>query len=134
MVMGKMRRLRRIASLVPDLNDLQIDAHLGELIDEMDKDMLITLSINHIVRPTAMHNTKTWYEGSALSLEHPQLPVTSQSISELLKRIGDSGIASIFMGKMMQQLGTKSTLMYDITSLSNYSKLIDIFEYRTFRR
>lgn len=79
-----------------------------------------------------MHNIKTWYEGSALSLEHPQLPVTSQSISELLKRIGDSGIASIFMGKMMQQLGTKSTLMYDITSLSNYSKLIDIFEYRTY--
>ncbi len=132
MVMGKMRRLRRIASLVPDLNDLQIDAHLGELVDEMDKDMLITLSINHIVRPTAMHNIKTWYEGSALSLEHPQLPVTSQSISELLKRIGDSSIASIFMGKMMQQLGTKSTLMYDITSLSNYSKLIDIFEYRTY--
>ena len=134
MVMGGMCRLRRIASLVPNLNDLQIDAHLGELGDEMDKDMLITLSINHIVRPTAMHNIKTWYEGSALSLEYPQLPVTSKSISELLKRIGDSGIASIFMGKMTQQLDTKSTLMYDITSLSNYSKLIDIFEYRTFRR
>ncbi len=59
MVMGKMRRLRRIASLVSDLNDLQIDAHLGELVDEMDKDLLITLSINHIVRPTAVHNIKT---------------------------------------------------------------------------
>lgn len=42
MVMGKMRCIRRIASFVSDLNDLQIDAHLGELVDEMDKDMLIT--------------------------------------------------------------------------------------------
>jgi len=115
--------------LLTIINDLQIDIHLDELVDEMEKDMLITLSINRIVRPTAMHNIKTWYEGSALSLEYPQLPVTSQNISELLKRIGDSGIPSMFMGKMMQQLGTKSTLMYDITSLSSYSKLIDIFEY-----
>ncbi len=115
--------------LLAIINDLQIDAHLDELVDEMEKDMLITLLINRIVRPTAMHNIKTWYEGSALSLEYPQLPVTSQNISELLKRIGDSGISSMFMGKMMQQLGTKSTLMYDITSLSSYSKLIDLFEY-----
>ena len=69
------------------INDLQIDTHLDDLIDEMEKDMLITLSINRIVRPTAMHNIKTWYEGSALSLEYPELPLTSQNISELLKNI-----------------------------------------------
>ncbi len=111
------------------INDLQIDTHLDDLIDEMEKDMLITLSINRIVRPTAMHNIKTWYEGSALSLEYPELPLTSQNISEQLKRIGDSNIPTIFMGKMMQKLGTKSTLMYDITSLSSYSKPIDLFEF-----
>jgi hypothetical protein len=73
--------------------------------------MLITLSINRIVRLTAMHNIKTWYEGSALSLEYPQLPLTGQSISELLKKIGDSSI--MLMGKIMQKLGTKSTLILE---------------------
>ncbi len=115
--------------LLSIINDLQIDPHLDKLVDEMEKDMLITLSISRIVRPTAMHNIKTWHEGSALSLEYPQLPVKSQNISELLKKICDSGIPSMFMGKMMQQLGTKSTLMYDITSLSSYSELINLFEY-----
>lgn len=111
------------------IEDLQIDTQLNDLVDEMQKDMLITLSINRIVRPTAMHNIKTWYEGSALSLEYPQLPLTSQNISELLKKIGDSSIPSMFMGKVIQKMETKSTLMYDITSLSSYSKLIDLFEF-----
>jgi hypothetical protein len=75
--------------------------------------MLITLSINRIVRPTAMHNIKKWYEGSALSMEYPQLPLTGQSISELLKKIGDSSIPSMFMGIIMQKLGTKSTLILE---------------------
>jgi len=33
------------------------------------------------------------------------------------------------MGKLLKDLGTNSTLMYDITSLSSYSKLIDLLEY-----
>jgi hypothetical protein len=56
--------------LLTIINDLQIDTHLDELVDEMEKYMLITLSINSIVRPTAMYNIKTWYEGSALSLDY----------------------------------------------------------------
>lgn len=126
------KRSYNYGELVPLLDiikELHFEDYLDGMFNEMEKDILLTICINRIVRPTAMHNVKTWYEGSALSLDFPELSITSQNISELFKKIGESSIPSIFMEKMMGNLGTKSTLMYDITSLSSYSKLIELLEY-----
>ena len=76
-----------------------------------------------------MYNLKTWYENSVLCLDFPELPLKSQNISNLLAKVGDSDIPSIFMGKMLRNLGTKRTLMYDLTSFSSYSQLINLLEY-----
>ena len=43
--------------------------------------------------------------------------------------MGDSDIPSIFMSKMLRNLGTKSTLMYDVNSFSSYFQLINLLEY-----
>lgn len=126
------RRSFNYGELLPLLDiikELHIDDYLDNLFNEMEKDMLITMCINRVARPTAMHNIKTWYEGSSLSLDFPDLPITSQNISELFERIGESSIPSMFMEKMVGKLGTKSTFMYDITSLSSYSKLIELLEF-----
>ena len=104
------------------IKDLHIDWYLGEMLNEKQRDMVLTICMNRVVRPTAMHNLKTWYEGSFLSYLYPELPLSSQNISNLLAKIGDSSVPSMFMGKLFKQLGTKSTLLYDITSLSSYSK------------
>lgn len=110
-------------------NELKIEEYLGELFNEKDRNMILAMALNRVIRPTAMHNVKTWYEGSVLSLKYPDLSLKSQNISNLFAKIGDSDIPSAFMGKMLRNFGTKSTLVYDITSLSSYSKLMNYFEY-----
>ncbi len=44
--------------------ELSIQATLEELLTETDT--LLTLVYNRIIRPTAMTNVKSWYEGSSL--------------------------------------------------------------------
>lgn len=114
--------------LLSVIKELHIDEHLKDLLNENDRRMVLVISINRIVRPTAMYNIKTWYESSFLSREFPELPLTSQRISDLLSRIGESNVPSMFMGKIVSSLGTKSVLMYDITSFSSYSGLINLLE------
>ncbi|MFW6122109.1 MAG: IS1634 family transposase [Petrotogales bacterium] len=111
------------------IEDLHVDRFLGDVLNEQHRNMVLTLCINRVVRPTALHIVRTWFEGSFLSVLYPGLSLSSQNISNLLARLGDSDIPSVFMGKLLKYLGTKSTLMYDITSLSSYSKLIDLLEF-----
>ena len=114
--------------LLSTIKELHIDDYLDDLLNENDKRTVLAISLNRIAHPTAMHNIKTWYEGSFLSREFP-LPLTSQRISNLLAQIGESNVPSMFMGKIVSSLGTKSVLMHDITSLSSYSRLINLLEY-----
>lgn len=110
-------------------NELKLGEYLGDLFNEKDRNMILSLAFNRVIRPTAMHNIKTWYEGSVLSLEWPDLPLKSQNISNLLSKVGDSDIPSEFMGRMFRNLGTKSTLVYDLTSFSSYSHMMNLLEY-----
>lgn len=112
------------------IKDLHIDKYLGDILNEQQRNMVLTMSISRVVRPTAMHLLKTWYEGSFLSCIYPELPISSQNISDLLEKIGENfGIPSAFMGKLLRGVRTKSTLLYDCTSFSSYSALIDLLEY-----
>lgn len=110
-------------------NELKLEEYLGDLFNEKDRNMLLTMAFNRVIRPTPMYNLKTWFENSSLFLQWPDLPLKSQNISNLLAKVGDSDIPSMFMGKMFRNLGTKSTLMYDLTSFSSYSQLINLLEY-----
>ena len=110
-------------------DELKIEDNLGDLFNEKDRNMIISMALNRVIRPTAMHNLKAWYEGSVLSLEYPDLPLKSQNISNLLAKVGDSNIPSAFMSRMLRNLGTKRTLVYDLTSFSSYSQMINFLEY-----
>ncbi|WP_319508490.1 IS1634 family transposase [uncultured Methanolobus sp.] len=111
------------------IEELKIGEYLGDLLNEKDRNMILAMVLNRITRPTAMYNLTTWYENSALSIEDPELPLKSQNISNLLAKVGDSDIPSTFIGKMLRNLGTKRTLVYDLTSLSSHSQLINLLEY-----
>ena len=54
--------------------------------------MVRALAFNRIIRPTAMKNVDSWYEGTALVLESPQIDLAGQRVSELLCRLGESNI------------------------------------------
>ena len=88
-------------------DELKIGEYLGDLFNEKDRNMILAMALNRVIRPTAMYNLKTWYENSVLSLEWPELPLKSQNISNLLAKVGDSDIPSMFMGKMFRSIGTK---------------------------
>ena len=111
------------------IQELHIDEHLSTLTTNREKEAILALTINRILRPVAMHLVSTWYEESSLFLTNPDLHLSSQNISELLSNIGDSGVPEEFMGLLVRNLSTNSTLIYDITSLSSYSQLISLLEY-----
>jgi transposase len=111
------------------MEELNLDRYLGVLLPPPEVSMVRALAFNRIVRPTAMKNVDSWYEGTSLALESPQINLTSQRVSELLGRLGESNIPDRFMSQLIEGTGTKNTLIYDITSLSSYSQLINLLEY-----
>jgi len=76
-----------------------------------------------------MKNVGAWYEGTSLALDSPAVRISSQRISEFLARIGEHDIPDRFITKLLEGTGTRSTLIYDITSLSSYSQFINLLEY-----
>jgi transposase len=111
------------------MEELNLDRYLDDLLPSSEVSMVRALAFNRIIRPTAMKNVDSWYEGTTLALESPQIDLASQRVSELLCRLGESNIPDRFMSKLIEGTGTKDTLIYDITSLSSYSQLINLLEY-----
>ena len=95
------------------------------------KEILVkqTLDATYATRPRALTHIQSWYEGTAISEDHPDLPLSSQSLSRMLSRIGESTANLESSRKPIQQISTCSTLVYDITSLSSYSQSISLLEY-----
>lgn len=115
--------------LLDIIHELRIDEYLAGLTRGREQETILALACNRIIRPLAMHQVATWYEESSLVLTHPDLPLSSQSLSELLAELGTSGVPETFMECLVRNLGTDSTLIYDITSLSSYSQFISLLEY-----
>ena len=111
------------------VQELGIYQGLEHFLNEIEIETLLALAYNRVVRPTAMNNVQTWYEGSSLWLKNPKLPLSSQRISELLALIGRSNIPEHFMNQFAASIEPEATLLYDITSLSSSSKLIELLEY-----
>lgn len=111
------------------MEELNLDRYLEDLLPSSEVSMVRALAFNRIIRPTAMKNVDSWYEGTTLALDSPQIDLASQRVSELLCRLGESNIPDRFMSQLIEGTGTKNTLIYDITSLSSYSQLINLLEY-----
>ncbi|OPY51788.1 MAG: Transposase DDE domain protein [Methanosaeta sp. PtaU1.Bin112] len=111
------------------IEDLNLDRYLEALLPSSDVSMVRALAFNRIIRPTAMKNVDSWYEGTSLALESTKIDLAGQRMSELLGRLGESNIPDRFMAQLIKGTGTKDTLIYDITSLPSYSQLINLLEY-----
>ncbi len=109
--------------------DLKIGASLQEILDEKQVWILLTLAMNYVTRPRSLCHIESWYEGTILSEDHPRLPLSSQSLSNFLGQIGETTIPFEFSKRLISNLSTSDTLVYDITSLSSYSQMINLLEY-----
>ena len=109
--------------------DLGLEKILSDVLSGKEVWPILTLAMNYATRPRALTHIESWYEGTAISENHPDLPLSSQSLSRMLSRIGESTANLEFSRKLIQQISTCSTLVYDITSLSSYSQSISLLEY-----
>lgn len=108
--------------------ELSIQASLEEFFTETETDTILALTYNRILRPTAMSNVQSWYEGSSLWLTNNKLPLSGQRISELFANIGQSNIPAEFMERFAAHTEPSATLLYDITSLSSSSRFLECLE------
>lgn len=111
------------------IQDLQLEPYLAKLFTPTQTWSLLTMAMSQVIRPRALSHIKSWYEGTVLSEDHRDLPLSSQSISNLLSTIGETTVHHEFARELIQLTNPHRTLVYDITSLSSYSELISILEY-----
>lgn len=109
--------------------ELAIGDILRSILPKRQADTVLTVALNRLVQPVAMTNVRTWFEGTYLSKEYGDLPLSSQSLSELMERLGGSDIHMEFSRHFIERVGKGSPILYDITSLSSTSALMDILEY-----
>jgi transposase len=109
--------------------DIRLEEILSNVLPSKEIWPVLTLAMNFALRPRALTHIQSWYEGTILSEDHPDLPISSQSLSRMLSRIGESTANLEFARGLIQRISTCSTLVYDITSLSSYSQNIGLLEY-----
>jgi transposase len=109
--------------------DLELENILSSILPESDAWPILTLTMNYAIHPKALTHVQSWYEGTILSDTHPDLPLSSQSLSRLLNHIGEASVNLEFSRMLIQRLSTSSALIYDITSLSSYSQNINLLEF-----
>jgi len=92
--------------------------------------VLIGLAIYRLLSNTSISAFKTWLESSYLSEITPLKNPSSQNLSRILEHVGrDEHALQRFFYEWCMSQGIENTLMYDITSLSSSSKLIELLEY-----
>ena len=102
---------------------------LNQLFSRDRAKAVLALAINRAVEPVAFSNAKIWYERTILSPLWGELPLSSQTLSDLMKAIGESGVAESFTELLLKKVGMSGPLLYDITSFSSTSQLMDMLEY-----
>lgn len=116
--------------LLKIVGELGLEEILEAELSSKDVKTLLLLVFNRVLRPVSMRNIESWFEASYLVEQqgYRDLAVSSQRLSEFLERIGDSD-APMGLFKGMVWRFSKGALIYDLTSLSSYSKLINLLEY-----
>jgi transposase len=111
------------------ISDLDLEKTLSSVLPNKDVWPVLIMAMNYVTRPKALTHIQSWYEGTILSESHPDLALSSQSLSRMLSRIGEGTANLEFSNKFIKQKATSNTLIYDITSLSSYSQNIGLLEY-----
>jgi len=110
-------------------SELKFEELLARYLLEDKVKVLLTLAYNRAVRPLPFSQIKAWYEGTVLSKMFGDIPISSQSLSTLMQALGNSDLPLEFSKGLISEVCTSSALIYDITSLSSYSELINLLEY-----
>ena len=109
--------------------DLELEKILSDVLPNKEVWPVLILAMNYVIHPRALTHIQSWYEGTAFCEDHPELPLSSQSLSRMLSRIGEGTANLEFSRRLIERTATSTSLIYDITSLSSYSQNIGLLEY-----
>ena len=109
------------------MEKLEINKILKEICPQK-MNIIKCLVLNRLLRPLAVQNIQRWVEGTILSNECKQ-GLSSQSLSNFLADIGSSSLPQHFMQRFIKRNNKVKSVVYDLTSLSSYSKLNSLLEY-----
>jgi transposase len=115
--------------LLKIIKDLELERILSCVMPNKEVWPILTLAMNYVTHPRALTHIQSWYEGTALSEDHPDLALSSQSLSRMLSRVGEGTANLEFTHELIKRTATSNSLIYDITSLSSYSQNISLLEY-----
>ena len=93
------------------IEDLELEKTLSEVLPAKKVWPVLTLAMNYAIRPRGLTHIQSWYEGTAMSEDHPDLPLSSQSLSRMLSRIGEGTVNLEFSRKLISAISTGSTLI-----------------------
>lgn len=111
------------------LDEMPVVEILKSFLSEKQVNTILALTFNRLIRPVAANNVRSWYEGTYLSKLYGDLPLSSQSISDFMGQIGRSSLARDFSEEFIKSVADGGPLLYDITSLSSASRLMDVLEW-----
>lgn len=88
-------RVFSYGEFIPYLNavrELRIQEILGAYLTDHEARLFLTLLFAGILHPEALHSPASWYEGTVLPRIFSGLKITTQSVSKLLKKLGEGSI------------------------------------------
>ena len=110
-------RVYAYGELIPYLNairTLDLSEILGTHLTEHETRICLTLAIAALTCPDAIYNPGAWFEGTALSRVYPGLKISSQTVSKLLKKIGETGISMDICRTCISRRETAESRVYDL--------------------
>jgi len=114
--------------LLDTVKKLGLEEALSEFLGVEEVRMLLALSFNRVVRPMPFYQASSWYETTYL-MDEWTLDLSGPRISELLAKIGESSIPDRFSRRLIERCAPQGSLIYDITSISSYSRQIELLEH-----
>ncbi|PWR70511.1 hypothetical protein DK846_14025 [Methanospirillum lacunae] len=103
--------------LIPYLNairSLELHEILGTHLTEHEARISLTLAIIALTCPDAIYNPGAWFEGTALSRIYPGLKISSQTVSKLLKKLGETGLPMDICRSCISKQESGDSRVYDL--------------------
>ena len=96
------------------IKELGLQEIVGAHLTEHETRVCLTLAIAALTYPDAIHNPVSWYEGTALSRIFPGLKISSQAVSKILKKLGDTIIPMEICRSCIRKEGPGESRVYDL--------------------
>jgi len=119
-----------IAIALKIAEEVKLKQTLIEVYGEHTTNIILALATNRIIQETSLSNFRYWYENTYLTSLTPIENPSSQMLSRFLDQLGEEQIKqATFFKNWCGQVSSKSSIAYDLTSISSSSELIDMLEY-----